>query len=177
MTGQDMARDRLVLDPDPGHDPEVGRWLAAMEDARRDTLAELAGLTPAMIDARPAASENAIGTSLYHLAVIEADWLVDDLLGQTLETSELAPLFPFDVRDEGGILHGVTGLGLHEHLDRLAQVRATLRREVGAMSLEEFLEVRERDRYDVNGAWVIHHLLQHEGEHRAELGWLRRHIG
>ena len=30
-------RRRLVLDPGRG-DPELGRWLAALEDARRDTL-------------------------------------------------------------------------------------------------------------------------------------------
>ncbi|HET6648564.1 MAG TPA: hypothetical protein VFH79_00215 [Candidatus Limnocylindria bacterium] len=43
MTGAD--RERLILEP-LADDPEVGRWLAALEDARRDTLAELRGVTP-----------------------------------------------------------------------------------------------------------------------------------
>jgi hypothetical protein len=169
------ARGRLVLDAEEGVDPEIGRWLAAMDDARRDTLAELEGTTSEAVDARPPGSENSIGTSLYHLAVIEADWLFADLLGQSLETAELAPLFPYDVRDERGILKGVVGVSLKDHLERLAQVRATLRREIGALSLEDFLAVRARDNYDVSGAWVVHHLLQHEAEHRSEIGWLRRH--
>ena len=169
------ARDRLVLDAEEGFDPEIGRWLAAMEDARRNTLKELEGITSDALDARPPGSENSIGTSLYHIAVIEADWLFDDLFGQALETSELGPLFPYDVRDERGILKGIVGVSLQDHLDRLARVRATLRREIGALSLESFLAVRARDRYDVSGAWVVHHLLQHEAEHRSEIGWLRRH--
>ncbi len=169
------ARDRLVLDAEEGIVPEIGRWLAAMEDARRDTLAKLEGITSDIVDARPPGSENSIGTSLYHVAIIEADWLVDDLFGRPLETTELAPLFPYDVRDERGILQGVLGVGLGDHLDRLAQVRAMLRREIGALSLDDFLVVRARDRYDVSGAWVVHHLLQHEAEHRSEIGWLRRH--
>src|SRR5215210_3569019 len=121
------ARDRLVLDPEEGVDPEIGRWLAAMEDARRDTLVELEGITADTLDARPPGSENSIGTSLYHIAVIEADWLFDDIFGQALETSGLASLFPYDVRDERGILKGIVGVGLQHHLDRLARVRATLR--------------------------------------------------
>lgn len=164
-----------MLDAEAGVVPEVGRWLAAMEDARRDTLAELEGITPDVVDARPPGSENSIGTSLYHVALIEADWLVDDLLGQPLETTELARLFPYDVRDERGILQGVLGVALEDHLDRLARVRATLRREIGALSLDDFLAVRARDGYDVSGAWIVHHLLQHEAEHRSEIGWLRRH--
>ena len=168
-------RDRLVLEADEGVVPEIGRWLAAMDDARRDTLRKLEGVTPDVLDARPAGSENSIGTSLYHVAIIEADWLFDDLLGRPLETTELAPLFPYDVRDELGILRGVLGVSLEDHLDRLASVRDALRREVAALSLEDFLSVRARDGYDVSGAWVVHHILQHEAEHRSEIGWLRRH--
>ena len=169
------ARERLVLDAETGVEPEIGRWLAALQDARRDTLAELGAITPDVVDARPPGSENSIGSSLYHVAIIEADWLFDDLLGRSLETTELAPLFPYDVRDERGTLQGVLGVGLEDHLDRLARVRATVLREIRALSLEDFLAVRARDGYDVSGAWVVHHLLQHEAEHRSEIGWLLRH--
>jgi hypothetical protein len=65
--------------------------VAALEDGRADTLRELEGVTPEMIDARPAGSENSIGATLYHVALIEADRSFDDLLGQRLDTTELAP--------------------------------------------------------------------------------------
>ena len=168
-------RERLDLDPAVAAVPEVGRWLAALEDGRADTLRELEGVTPEMIDARPAGSENSIGATLYHVALIEADWLFDDLLGQRLDTTELAPLFPVDDRDEAGALSPLAGVALEEHLDRLARVREVVLREVAPMSLEAFTRVHERARYDVSGVWVVHHLLQHEAEHRSELGWLRRH--
>ncbi len=168
-------RERLILETDLADAPEVGRWLAAMEDSRADTLSELEGVTDAMLDARPPGSENSIGATLYHVSIIEGDWLFDDMLGRRLETTELAPLFPFDVRDEQGILTGVSGVGLAEHLDRLARVRAVLLREIAPLSLDDFTATRARDGYDVSGVWVIHHLLQHESEHRSELGWLRRH--
>lgn len=169
--------ERLILEGDLADTPEVGRWLAAMEDGRRDTLAELEGVTDEMLDARPLGSENTIGTTLYHVALVEADWLFDDMLGQDLGTTELAHLFPFDARDKEGTLTGIAGVPLSEHLDRLARVRSELLTKVGPMTIEDFTSSRAREGYEVSPVWVIHHLLQHESEHRSEIGWLRRHGG
>jgi hypothetical protein len=169
-------RERLILEPGLADEPEVGRWLAAMEDGRRDTLAELEGVTDEMLDARPPRSENTIGTALYHVALVEADWLFDDIFGQDLGTTELAPLFPFDARDERGILTGIHGVTLAAHLNRLAAVRSALLDRIGRMSIEDFTAPRPREGYDVSPVWTIHHLLQHESEHRSEIGWLRRHL-
>jgi hypothetical protein len=170
------GRERLTLEGVPADDAEIGRWLAAMEDARRDTLAEIEGIADDALDARPPGSENAIGTVLYHLALIEADWLVDDIFGERLGESDLAPLFPFDDRDEEGLLTGLAGVGLVEHLERLRHVRAVLLDRLRPMTIEDFMTPRARERYDVSPAWVLHHLLQHEAEHRSELGWLRRRL-
>ncbi len=75
----DPTRETLTLRP-MADDPEVGRWLSAMEDARIDTVGELDGVTPEMFDARPYAALNSIGTLLYHIALVEADWLLDEIL-------------------------------------------------------------------------------------------------
>jgi DinB family protein len=171
--------DREVLDLDPsiGLAAEVGRWLAALEDGRRDSLEQLIGIADAALDVLPPGADNTIGSSLYHLALIEADWLVDDIFGEDLAESDLAGLFPFDDRDGDGRLSQITGVGLRDHLDRLARVRRAVLDRVGPMPLEDFITLRSRPRYDVSPVWVIHHLLQHEAEHRAEIGWLRRLIG
>jgi uncharacterized damage-inducible protein DinB len=166
--------EREVLTLAPMADaPEVGRWLSAMEDGRRDTLRELEGVSDAVIDLRPPRSENSIGTTLYHVALIEADWLFDDIFGIQLSDSELAVLFPFADRDSGGRLTDVQGESLAVHLRRLAAVRQVLIERLRPMSVEGFHTTRARERYDVSPAWVVHHLLQHESEHRAEIGWLK----
>src|SRR5438093_13210679 len=83
-------REVLALEP-AADDPEVGRWLSAMEDARRDTLREVEGLPDEAVDWRADGGENTIGTLLYHVALVEADWLLTDILG-----SDGAPLWPHD---------------------------------------------------------------------------------
>lgn len=154
----------------------MGRWLSAMEDGRADTLRGLEGLTDDLLDRRPPGAENSIAAALYHVALIEADWLFDDIFGIPLAESELAALFPFDDRDAGGQLTDIEGESLADHLQRLAAVREVLLARLGPMSVEDFHTPRARERYDVSPAWVVHHLLQHEAEHRSEIGWVRRQL-
>jgi len=165
------ARERLVLEPD-GVDPEVGRWLAALEDGRRDTLRELDGVTPAMVDRRPDGPLDSIGTLLYHIALIEADWVVTDILGLD-EPAEIAAVLPWPDRQPDGHLTTVEGLSLDEHVDRMAAVRAFALERLRPMPAIEFHRVRSLPDYDVAPDWVIHHLLQHEAEHRSHVAWIR----
>jgi uncharacterized damage-inducible protein DinB len=166
------ARERLVLDP-IGPEPEVGRWLAAMEDARRDTLRELEAVTPEMVDWRREAPLNSIGVLLYHIALIEADWLLDDIEGRGEPPRWVADLLPYADRDDGGRLTRIDGQPLATHLDRMARIRAFLIDELRDMTADELHAPRSRARYDVSPAWVLHHLLQHEAEHRSHIAWLR----
>lgn len=115
---------------------------------------------------------NSIGTLLYHLAAIEIDWLYADVL-QKPWPPELETLFPFDVRDEQGHLVAVRGLSLEEHLRRLDAVRSILLDAFHSMSIDEFRRARRTQGYDVTPEWVIHHLMQHEAEHRGQIGEIR----
>jgi uncharacterized damage-inducible protein DinB len=144
-----------------------------MEDARRDTLRELEVVSDAVVDLQRPRSENSIGTTLCHVALIEADWLFDDIFGIQLSDSALAVLFPFADRDSRGRLTEVRGESLAVHFRRLAAVREVLIDRLRPMSVEDFHTPRARERYDVSPAWVVHHLLQHESEHRTEIGWLK----
>jgi uncharacterized damage-inducible protein DinB len=168
-------RERLTLDP-IADEPEVGRWLSAMEDCRRDTLKAVEGLVDSALGMRPPGSDNDIGSVLYHVALIEADWLLVDIFGEDVASSTQAALLPFTDRDAAGQLTHVGGESLAQHLDRLAAVRAVLLDRLRPMREADFHRPRARPDYDVSPAWVIHHLLQHEAEHRSEIVWLRARL-
>ncbi len=118
-------RKLLVLEP-LADDPEVGRWLAALEDARRDTIQELSSVTPEMLDARPDPLLNSIGTLLYHIALIETSWLLDDIFEGEPGPDWLQALLPFSDRDGSGRLIQVDGVPMASHLQRLGAVRQYL---------------------------------------------------
>jgi uncharacterized damage-inducible protein DinB len=154
-------------------DPEVGRWLSAMEDARRDTLHELEGVPDEAIDWRPDGAENSIGTLLYHVALVEADWLLTDIMGPDGAALWPGDLLPFDDRDAEHRLTRMEGETLEQHLGRLRAVRSLFLEQMQPMSAQDFHRLRARERFDVSADWVLHHLLQHEAEHRAQIAALR----
>ncbi len=171
-------RKTLALSPIAG-DPELGRWLAALEDARRDTLRQLEGVTDAMVDWYPDAPLNSIGTLLYHIALIEAAWVAEEILELADEPTELVVLLPWsDREDDGGVgnkdrLSRVDGQSLPQHLARLEGVRSWTRTHLESMSNADFHRMRALADYDVAPDWVLHHILQHEAEHRSHIAWLR----
>ncbi len=169
MSGQ---RERLVLEP-IADDPEVGRWLAALEDGRRDTLREIEGVTPDMVDWYPDAPLNSIGSLLYHIALIEADWVSTEILELTDYPAELKQLLPWSDREVGGHLSRIDGQTLDEHRARLGGVRDFALTRLRPMTNEDFHRARSFDRYDAAPDWVLHHILQHEAEHRSHIAWLR----
>ncbi|MBX3001003.1 MAG: DinB family protein [Caldilineaceae bacterium] len=164
-----QERNQLVLKPLPDYDLEVGYALAALEECRQRTREKFANLPEALIDWTPPGWANSIGSLLYHIALIEADWLYCEILVRDFP-AEVIALFPYDVRTEDGNLTVVAGLTLAEHWRRLDQVRSTFLEEMRSIGAEDFRRVRELPPYDVTPIWVIHHLIQHESEHRGEMG-------
>ena len=169
---ESQTKRKLTVEPIGSQEPEIGRWLWALEDVRRHTLEELAGVAAAAIDWLPANGESSIGTILYHIADIEADWLYVEVLEQSFPR-EVAELFPYATRDEQGHLTQVQGWTLAEHLSRLETVRSLLLSAFGTMSLADFRRARSLDEYDVTPEWVLYHLIEHEAEHHSQLGALR----
>ena len=75
--------------------------------------------------------------------------------------------------DATGRLTVVTGQPLGEHLDRLARIRALLLERLSPMTAADLHRPRHLERYDAAADWILHHLLQHEAEHRAHIALLR----
>ncbi|MDQ3656349.1 MAG: DinB family protein, partial [Chloroflexota bacterium] len=155
--------EQRVITPLPASHPELGRWLWALEDTRTRTKAALAGLDQVDLDWTGPGVENAIGSLLYHLALIEFDYLYADILGQDYpEGSEV--LLPESDRDGDGNLSIVRGVSLADHLARLDEVRRQLLQRVSVLSAEQLATARTLpdSGYVISAAWTLHHLMQHE---------------
>lgn len=150
--------------------PEIGRWLWALEDTRQRTKIALEGLDKNQLDWTAPHSGLSIGTLLYHIAAIEMDWLSSDVLEEEAFPPDFDILFPHNVRDERQFLSQVKGESLTQHLNRLDAVRNYLLASFKQMDLSEFRRVRYFPDYDVSPEWVLHHLMQHEAEHRGQIG-------
>ncbi len=165
-------RKHLVIDPLTAQSEEIGRHLWMLEDARQRTLHHLQDMPAAMLDWQREPGGHTIGTLLYHIAAIEMDWLAAEVLEGKAPQSAWAN-FPHDVREADGRLTQVDGISLSDHLQRFEATRTLVLDTYRAMSIEEFRRVRHLENMDVTPEWVLHHLCQHEAEHRDEIIALR----
>jgi uncharacterized damage-inducible protein DinB len=173
LMSNDSGR-QLTIDALEGYEPEIGRWLAALEDTRHLTKESLTDLSQAALDWRPPQGGNSIGTILYHLAAIELDWLFAEVLQEPEPwPATIMDHFVAAVRDDQGHLSTVQGASLVHHLDRLDLVRARLLTAFQEMPLQEFRRARSLPQYEVTPEWVLHHLIQHEAAHRGHVQMLR----
>lgn len=150
------------------------QWVWLLEDTRRRTKDALVGLSAAVLDWTPPDGGNTIGTLLYHIFLIEISYLYEDMLEVTELPPELAPLVIYEDRDAAGRLMVVRGEALATHLERLEVGRGLLIDTLRTMTLAEFQRVRPVGSYDITPEWALHHLMQHEAEHRGEIMEIRR---
>lgn len=156
------------MDIPDGTDPRVGEALWRLHDTRERSLGVLHAVEPGWVERAPVVGTNTIGTLLYHVALIELDWLFADILHEPFPDDAPA-WFPNDVRDAAGQLHAAPAEPLERHLERLAWVRAHLNQRVSALDSADLDRVQENEGVQSSAAWVLHHLAQHEAEHRGQV--------
>ncbi len=161
-----------VLKVDPNYAPEVGLLVAMMQDTRRRTQSLLAELSDDLVDWHAPGVANTIGSLLYHIAVVELDWLYDDMFGEEFP-AEASAWLPHNMRDDSGQLSNLAGETLAQHIARLDWVRGLLLAKLRPMSAEWLRTARSLPRYDVTPEWTLHHLMQHEAEHRGQIQAIR----
>lgn len=169
---EDWDNKPLEIEVIEGCEPEIGRLLWQLEVTRERTKEKLVGLDQATLDfALP--NENSIGTLLYHIAAIEVDWLYTEVVETDQFPPEVSELMCYDVRDEAGRLTVVNGRSLPTHLHVLNRTRHYLLAHFHQMNITDFRRVRHFDHYSCTPEWVLHHLIQHEAEHRGQIMAIR----
>jgi len=163
-------RDELLLAPFSGYANDVGVWISALQDARQRTLRVLEDIEQEWLDFVPPDGGESIGTILYHLAAIEASWLYEEVLQVPFPT-EIETLLPYDVRKDDGTLTPVSDVR-EIHMERLTKVRENLLNGFLTITTDDFGKARSLPDYDVSPVYVIHHLMQHEAEHRSQINWI-----
>ncbi|MFE4426519.1 DinB family protein [Peribacillus butanolivorans] len=162
-----MERRALLVSRLPEYEEEIGRWLWCLEDVRRTLLTELTGISQRMLDTKMDERQT-IGSLLYHIALVEADWLYEEVL-VTEWDSEIRSLFPLECRSEEGSLTHIEGQSLEEHFYRLNKVREVFLSHFRSMGLTDWRTPRVLEQYDVTPEWVVYHLIEHESHHRGQI--------
>lgn len=162
-----MKRKNLMVVPLADFEPEIGRWIWCLEDVRRTILERISGLSQSELDTKLYGGHS-IGSLLYHIALIEADWFYEEVLGGEWNP-KIRSLLPLEDRNIDDTLTNIEGQVLDEHLHRLKSVRDELLTHFRSMDLQDWRKPRSLTHYDVTPEWVIYHLIEHESHHRGQI--------
>lgn len=168
-----MNKKSLLVSSLTGYETEIGRWLWCLEDVRRTLITELTGMSQSFLD-RKIGERHSIGTLLYHIALVEADWLYVEVLGTDWDP-EISSLFPLESRTESNLTH-FEGESLEQHFYRLKKVREVFLTYFRSMDLNDWRKPRILEQYEVTPEWVVYHLVEHESHHRGQIFQLLREL-
>lgn len=169
-----MAKKSLMVRSLPGFEPEIGRWLWALEDVRRTLKERLAETSQDLID-RKLEGRDSIGSLLYHIALIEADWLYVEVLCSDYPP-EVQALFPLECRNSTGGLAYFQGETIEAHFHRMDSMREIFLSHFRKMDIEDWKRPRDLPEYDVTPEWVVYHLIEHEAHHRGQIFQLLNYL-
>lgn len=166
----------LEVEPVPDCPPEIGYPLASLERTRRYLVGYLDQIEQEALDLTPYGHQYSVATLLYHVAVMEMDWLFTRMLGRDPQENgipsapdHIQPYLryqPFQVADQ---YTQVRGERLTTHLDRLTATRLELLDTIRPMSVEQFRSASGKGDRTYTPEWVVEHLIQHEAEHRGQV--------
>lgn len=168
----------FVVEPLPGFPPEIGAGLWTLLETRRRTLKYVDGIGADALDRRPSGHRHSVATLLYHIAVVEVDWLYVHILGgghneerRIPESSpEVAARLPYPKFLDDGSYTPVSGEPLDVHLERLAFIRERFLNALQGMTVDEFRTLRFTGEDRDTPEWVVQYWLpQHEAEHRGQI--------
>jgi hypothetical protein len=164
----DVGMSDLVPRPPPEVGARAGDALWRISDTRERTLGALADIDDDWVDRGPDHGRNTIGSILYHIAAIELDWVFSDVLREDFP-ADFRSWFPVDVRDATGRLAPVLGESLDRHGARLSWTREHVLDRLSLLDDDAFVAPRVVNGRRVSPVWVLHHLTQHEAEHRGQI--------
>lgn len=168
-----MAAKHFIT-PLSGYEPYIGTWLWILQDTRQMTLDILKGLDDKTANWVTPDGMNSIGSLLYHIAAIEMSWLYDDIFEEMKYPLKIEELMNYDVCEDDKALTSIIVEPLKHHLNRLKICRQHFLSAFKGMSLEEFCHPRKLDDYELTPEWALHQLIQHEAEHRGQIGEIRK---
>ncbi len=175
-----MSDKQRVLAPVEGCALGVGLCLAAMEEVRAQLRGAVEELSDEIIARRLVPGAHSIGALVLHIGEAEW-WWMHCVVGGNAFAEEDPPAVCWDalLREAGGEDFATRGLSARDCLAAVDDIReGTTRRVLAALDDEDlerfFLYNWQETTREVGLRWVIHHLVDHEAQHKGQILMLKR---
>lgn len=174
-----MTVQRLVLTPAAGVAVSVGHYLSGMEEVREQLRETVAGLSNDEIARRVLPEAHSIGALVLHIGEAEWWWMQCNISGHELTEDDRRQPFWDVLVDTGDFARH--GYSAQYCLGVLDDIRQQTRRLLASFTEDDldrlFRYTRDGRAIEVSLRWVLHHLIDHEAQHKGQILMLKRLLG
>jgi uncharacterized damage-inducible protein DinB len=171
-----METVKRILEPVEGFSREIGFYLNSWEMLRAELREIVSDLSDEELASRISPGAHQIGGLILHIGEAESGWIHAIIAGKELDEEAKKFAHWYDTTETDFAEKGYSARDCIERVDKIGE----LSREILAKFTDEDLERLfgyERssgERAEVSLRWVLHHLIDHEANHKGQISMLKR---
>ena len=167
---------RHILTPHPGLSRGIGFYLSGMEDVREQLRAAVAALSTQQIGRPAFLGAHPIGALVLHIGEAEWWWMQCVVSGHKLTEQDRQAAFWDVLEDPEGFAN--RGHTAEFCLQQIEKVRNQTRDVLFSSDDTDLERIYSYERsgatHEHNLRWILHHLIDHEAQHKGQILMLKR---
>ena len=168
-----------TLSPVSGLTPGVGYPLAAMEEVRAQLRKAVEGLSDEEIASRAVPGAHSIGALVLHIGEAEWWWMNCIVQGKGLTDEDRRQPYWDVLEDPDGF--SAKKYSAAFCLETIDAILAETRRFLSPLDDDDlekvYVHTRVDRRMEASLRWILHHLVDHEAQHKGQILMLKRLLG
>jgi uncharacterized damage-inducible protein DinB len=175
----DMSEKKITLAPPEGVDEGIGYYLAGMEEVRSQLRKVVGELSSEQLHSKLRPDTHSIAQLALHCGEAEW-WWIQCVVGGRPVDDELEGAVFWDVLEEGGDPpKDLTAGECIAEIDRISAKSRDLLSSFQDHDLGRYFERPRRDssKQEYTLRWILHHLIDHEAQHKGQILMLKRLLG
>jgi uncharacterized damage-inducible protein DinB len=174
-----MSVETLTLSPTDGFSTGIGFYVNGMEEVREQLRVALRGMSDEEIARRAVPGAHPIGALALHIGEAEWWWIQCNVAGREL-TDEDRRTAHWDVLEDpdGFAANGFSAQYCIDAIDGITERTRKLLATFQDDDLERLFSFEIRgNQVEASLRWVLHHLIDHEAQHKGQILMLKRLLG
>ena len=171
-----METVKRILTPMEGFSREIGFYLSSWEKSRAELREIASDLSNAELSQRLTPEVHQIGALILHLGESEAGWIQAIIAGKELSDEEKRFVHWCDTTETDFAGKGYGARECIEKIDKISEMSREILARFDDEDLERLFgyERTSGERVEVSLRWVLHHLIDHEANHKGQISMLKR---
>jgi|SRR5918911_1387917 uncharacterized damage-inducible protein DinB len=174
-----MGTKQVTLDPIRALSPGLGLSLAAMEEVRGQLREAVENLSDEQVSRRAVPGAHSIGALVLHIGEAEWWWMNCVIKGHRLTLEDRRRPFWDVLKDPDAF--AAKGYSASFCLETIDTIREETRRFLASLRDEALENVYSYTRgpttIEPTLRWILHHLVDHEAQHKGQILMLKRLLG